>query len=134
MLNVFPDLLTYSMLAPFILRLVAGLIFVNLGSLAFKNEKERWVNSFLSLGISRPHIWVKILGTVEIVGGLLLFIGLYTQLVALVLALLTLTEGYIEYKDPNLLKRNFAFYTMLLAITLSLLFSSAGAFAFDLPL
>jgi len=134
MLNPFPDLLTYARLAPLILRLVAGLIFIDLGVFLFKNEKENWIASLSALKIPRPQIAVKILGCVEIIGGLMFILGFYTQIAALILALLTFAESYVEYKAPVLLKRNFVFYLMLLAITLSLLFSGAGAFAFDLPL
>jgi len=134
MLNPFPDLLVYSLLAPFILRVVAGLIFMNLGVLAFKNEKERWVISLSTLNIPNPRMAVKIFGVIEIISGISLILGFYTQIAALILALLTFTEAYVEYKDPAILKRNFVFYIMLLAITLSLLLSGAGAFAIDLPL
>ena len=134
MLSVFPDLLMFSVLAPFILRIVAGLIFIDLGALLFRGEKERWAASFTALGLKRPQLWVKSLGIIEMIGGLLFFVGLYTQLAALVLALIALAEGYVEYKDPSVLKRSFVFYVMLFAISLSLLFSGAGAFAFDLPL
>lgn len=134
MLNPFPDLLTYSLLAPFILRVVAGFIFINLGVLAFKNEKERWLVSLETLKIPSPKLALKILGLVEIVAGVMLILGFYTQIAALILALLTFAEAYVEYKDPMILKRNFVFYLMLLSILLSLLLSGAGAFAFDLPL
>jgi putative oxidoreductase len=134
MLNSFPDLLTYALLAPFILRLVAGLIFIDLGVLAFKNEKERWLVSLSVLKIPNPKLTLKILGSIETIGGLMLLIGFYTQIAAIILALLTFAEAYIEYKEPEVLKRNFVFYIMLLAIVLSLLFSGAGAFAIDLPL
>lgn len=60
--------------------------------------------------------------------------GFYTQIAALILALITFAETYIEYKEPVILKRNFVFYILLLAISLSPLFSGAGAFAIDLPL
>lgn len=134
MLNPFPDLLTYSLLAPFILRVVAGIIFVDLGYLAFKNEKERWLLSLSTLKVPNPQLTLKILSVVEIVGGVMLILGFYTQIAALVLALFTFAETYIEYKEPEVLKRNLVFYVMLLAILLSLLLSGAGAFAFDLPL
>jgi putative oxidoreductase len=134
MLNPFPSLLIYSMLAPFILRLVAGFIMIDLGLLAWKTERERWILSFKALRIPRPSIAVKVLGAIEIIGGIMLLVGYYTQIAALVLAALTLAEAYLEYKDPAILKRNLVFYTMLFAITLSLLFSGAGAYAFDLPL
>lgn len=134
MLNPFPDLLTYSLLAPFILRLVAGLIFINLGVLLFKGEKERWLVSLSTLNVPGPKLVIKIFSAIEAVGGAMLIAGYYTQVVALVLALFTFAETYIEYKDPAILKRNFVFYIMLLAILLSLLLSGAGAFAIDLPL
>ncbi len=134
MLNPFPELLTYGLLSPFILRVVVGFIFVNLGLLAFKGEKERWIVSLATLNIPNPKIAVKIFGAIEFVGGVMFLLGYYTQIAALVLALLTFAEAYVEYKDPTILKRNFVFYVLILAITLSLLFSGAGAFAIDLPL
>ena len=134
MLNPFPEFLTYSLLAPFILRLVAGLVFVDLGVFVFKNEKERWIASLSALRVPSPLLYLKILGLIEIAGGIMLVLGFYTQIAALVLALFTFAETYVEYKSPEILKRNFVFYIMLFAIVLSLLLSGAGAFAIDLPL
>lgn len=134
MLNPFPDLLTYSLLAPIFLRLVVGFVFINLGFLAFKNEKRSWQISLNTLRIPKPSIAVKILGALEIIGGAMLILGFYTQIAALILGILTFAETYVEYKDPSILKRNFVFYLLVLSILLSLLFSGAGAFAIDLPL
>jgi uncharacterized membrane protein YphA (DoxX/SURF4 family) len=134
MLNPFPDLLTYSRLAPLILRAVVGLVFIDLGILVFKNEKDRWLASLSTLRIPKPELTLKILGCLEIMAGAMLIAGFYTQISALVLALFVFAETYIEYKMPIVLKRNFVFYLLLLTILISLLFSGAGAFAFDLPL
>ena len=134
MLNPFPDLLNYSFFAPLILRLVAGLIFIDLGILVFKSEKENWFNFLNILKIPKPMLTVKTLRVIEILGGIALILGYRIQITTLILALLTFVETYIEYKEPVILKRNFIFYIMLLGILLSLLLSGAGAFAFDLPL
>ncbi len=134
MLNPFPELLTYGLLSPFILRLVLSFIFVNLGILALKNEKKAWVSSFTSLRIPKPELFVKIFGVIEIVGGAMLILGFYTQIASIVLAILTFAEAYIEYRDPSILKRNLVFYVLIFSITISLIFSGAGAFAIDLPL
>jgi putative oxidoreductase len=134
MLNPFPSLLVYSLLAPFILRLVAGLVFFDLGALAFRSERERWIISLNTLRIPNPRLAVKILGAIEMIGGIMLILGFYTQIAALVLAILTFCEAYVEYKDPAILKRTLVFYVLLFAIVLSLLFSGAGAYAVDLPL
>lgn len=134
MLNPFPELLTYSLLAPFILRLVAGVTFIDLGFFVLKSEKIRWLNSFKALRIPRAEMAVKIFGYLEIITGAMLVMGLYTQIAALILTIITFFEAYIEYKEPVILKRNLIFYILLLTICLSLLFSGAGAFAMDLPL
>src|SRR3989344_4440067 len=129
MLNPFPELLYYSMLAPFILRVVAGFIFLDLGVLAFKTERLRWITSLTAIRIPNPKLAIKILGSIQIVTGIMLIVGYYTQIAAIILAVLTFAEAYIEYKEPSMLKRNIVFYTMLFVITLSLLFSGAGSFA-----
>lgn len=122
------------MLAPFILRVVAGIIFIDLGKLALNGEKNRWLISLSAIKLPRPELGVKILGILEILGGIMLLAGFYTQIAALVLAVLTFAEAFVEYKDPAILKRTLVFYVLLLAISLSLLLSGAGAFAIDIPL
>ncbi len=134
MLNPFPDLLTYSLLAPFLLRLIVGFVFIDLGVLLFKKENERWILSFKTLRIPNPIIATKILAIIQVAGGAMLVVGLYTQIAALVLGILTFIEIYLEYKDPSILKRNIVFYMLVFTILLSLLLSGAGAFAIDLPL
>ncbi|CAN5156735.1 hypothetical protein BH11PAT3_BH11PAT3_3510 [soil metagenome] len=134
MLTTFPMLLNYSLLAPFLLRVVLGLIILDLGILKFKGEKARFIASFEALHLKPAKELVKLAGILDIVGGIMLIIGLYTQIAALVFAVLLGIELYIEYKDSRILKRNLVFYILVLTIAVSLLFSGAGAFAFDLPL
>jgi uncharacterized membrane protein YphA (DoxX/SURF4 family) len=134
MLNVFPDLLVYSMLAPTIIRVVAGFTFLNTGILKFSREKNRWIISLEALKVNKANAVLKVLAVVEVAGGLLLIAGAWTQLATLVLTIFTSMAFFIEYKDPAVLKRNLPFYLLLLAMTLSLLFSGAGAFAIDIPL
>ena len=134
MLNPFPEFLTYGLLAPLFLRLVLGIIFVNLGYLKFGREKAIW-RRFFDLTLFKPAgLWVGLFALIQIVGGLMLIAGFYTQIAALVFVVITLLELYVEKREPVLLNRNFVFYLLLFAISLSLLFSGAGFFAFDLPL
>lgn len=134
MLNPFPELLTYSLMGPFILRVVLGLIFLDLGLLKFRSEKSRWIASFQSLHLHPADILVSIYATLEVVGALMLGFGLYTQIAALAFIIFTALEFYIEYKDAYILKRNIVFYLLVLAISASLLLTGAGTFAFDIPL
>ena len=135
MLNPFPDLLTYSLVAPFILRLTLGFILVNLGYLKLTKEKARWGVIFELLHIKRyERFAAQVVGTLEIVGGLMLITGFYAQIAALAFLILNGAEMYIEYKDETLLRRDIVFYVLIFVIALSLMFTGAGFLAFDLPL
>ena len=134
MLNPFPELLTYILLSPFLLRVVLGFTFVNLGARKLRAEKARWKMSFETLRIRPPLFWTVLLGFIEIFGGLMFVAGFFTQIAALVFSLISLLDLYIEYQAPPILKRSFTFYLFLFTISLSLIFSGAGLFAFDLPL
>src|SRR3989344_279576 len=105
MLNPFPELLMYSLLGPFILRVVVGLIFIDLGFLKFRSEKERWLASFETLRLRPADLLLPIYALLQIVGGALLVIGLWTQVAALIFI-----------------------------ISLSLLLTGAGTYAIDIPL
>ncbi|MBX4195769.1 hypothetical protein KW796_02340 [Candidatus Parcubacteria bacterium] len=117
MLNPFPGLLIYSTLAPFILRIVLGFIFLDLGILDYRKKG-----------------YMKLLGIVEVIGALMLFIGFYTQIAALLFVIISAASFYIEYKADTILKRDIVFYMLLLAISISLLLTGAGAYAKDIPL
>jgi uncharacterized membrane protein YphA (DoxX/SURF4 family) len=131
--NLFPDLFSFTILSPFILRVVAGFIFFNLGSLKLGREKAGWAASFSLLHIKPSGFFVGLLGIVEAIGGILLIIGAYTQITALILGVLALAELMIEYKEESILKRDFVFYLLLSAICASLLLTGAGLFAVDIP-
>ena len=134
MLNVFPELLNYALLAPFILRVVVGLIFLDLGILIFRSERRRWIASFETLGLRPTSFFVPLYGVVQVVGGVLLIIGLWTQVAALVFVAITFVELYIEWSAREVLKRDLVFYILLFIISISLLLTGAGAYALDLPL
>lgn len=133
-LNTFPDLLTFSILSPFILRVVLGLIVINLGFLKLGKEQSSWQKLFELIHFRPSVYFVKLFAYLEIGGGLLLLAGAYTQLTAMVFAVLFFCEAVLEYREESLEKRNLTFYILIFAIALSLIFTGAGAFAFDLGL
>jgi uncharacterized membrane protein YphA (DoxX/SURF4 family) len=134
MLNPFPSLLTYSTLAPFILRLVLAFIVLDLGFLKLGKEKSRWIASLQALHLKPADLWLKAMALIDIVGGIMLLVGWYTQIAALAFVIIFGIEFYVEYKDGSILRRDLTFYLLVLAIAVSLLLSGAGAFAFDIPL
>jgi uncharacterized membrane protein YphA (DoxX/SURF4 family) len=134
MLSVFPNLFTYNLIAPFILRVVVGLIFLELGYLKLGKEKSAWNMFFETIHFKPSYLFVTLLAIIEIVSGAFLIVGYLTQLAALIMAIILFAEAYVELRDGTILKRDIVFYTLLLAICVSLLLTGAGAFAFDLPL
>jgi putative oxidoreductase len=66
-------------------RVVGGTIFVVFGAGKFVNHTSE-VDSFRDYGLPSPDAFVYAIGVIEIVGGLLLVLGLLTRLAALVLA------------------------------------------------
>jgi uncharacterized membrane protein YphA (DoxX/SURF4 family) len=109
------------------------LIFINLGYLKFGSEKTSWIGFFKTTPLPAAAS-VQVLALIQIVGGLMLLIGFFTQIAALVFVIITSIELFIEKRDPILLRRGFVFYLLLFAISLSLLLTGAGFLAIDLPL
>ena len=66
-------------------RVAAGVVFVVFGIGKFSQHASE-VASFESYGLPSPDAFVYVIGVVEIVGGLLLVLGLLTPFVALVMA------------------------------------------------
>jgi putative oxidoreductase len=66
-------------------RVVGGAVFVIFGVGKFVNHASE-LASFQSYGLPAPDAFVYVIGVIEIVGGLLLMLGLLTRPAALVLA------------------------------------------------
>ena len=130
-LNTFPNLLTYAIVAPLILRVVLGFIVINLGYLKLTKEKGAWNMLFETIHFKPADLFVKILAAIEIIGGLFLIAGAYTQLAAMTFAILFFIEATLEYREESLERRNLTFYVLLFAIALCLIFLGAGAIALD---
>ena len=133
-LNTFPELLTYSALSPFILRVVISFIIINLGFLKLGKENKEWQKLFETINFHPTKYFVKLIAFIEIIGGLMLLTGAYTQIIAIMFSVIFFCEAILEYRNDSLENRNLPFYILIFIISLSLVFSGSGAFAFDLPL
>lgn len=132
--SLFPDFLSYAGLSPLLLRLVLGLILLNLGFLKLSGERKGWIMFLRSVRIPRPKEICTTLGVIEIVSAILLLIGLYTQAAALIIIFLSFVQFFIESKEESLLRRDIVFYLLLLTLSISLFVTGPGPYAFDLPL
>ncbi|TSC84514.1 MAG: putative oxidoreductase [Parcubacteria group bacterium Gr01-1014_17] len=134
MLSVFPDLLAFGLFAPFLLRATLGLVFISFGKFKLGRGRTEKTAFFESLGWKPGSYVAATLGIIEIAVGVLLLIGLYTQIAALVAAIISLGALILKRKTTNGIESSSGFLTLLCIISLSLLVSGAGFFAFDFPL
>lgn len=134
MLNTFGDLLTYGLVAPFILRVIIGLIFIGFGYVKAYGIKKDTVIEIPGYKKDNLKIIFGIIALIETIAGIFLVIGLYTQISAIIVALLSLGAMVLKYNHRSAIKNSFLFYILAFAIAVSLVFSGAGFWAFDLPL
>ena len=118
-LTTFPALLTYGLFAPSLLRLAVGVFILCLGLRRYK----------------KPYQWTTIFYAIS---GILIVLGLYTQISAIVAIIVLKFDFYVDYyvnrKSTPVSKELYFLYALAGIILLSLLFTGPGLFAFDLPL
>jgi putative oxidoreductase len=120
-----------------LIRLLAGGVFFAEGIKKFLFPDQWGVGRFVRIGIPMPEVMGPFVGVVEIVCGLLLLIGLFTRLGALLLAI-NISVAIATTKIPILLARGFwamedparTDYSMLLSL-LFLLIVGGGAWSVD---
>ncbi len=122
MLSILPPLLAFGGFSSLLLRLTLGLVFVLWGHKAYKEYKIAKSNKKVAFYLFLDAV------------GILLIIGLLTQLATLVATIyLGIMVGH-KIKAKAFLTDGVNYYLILLIISISLIFSGAGYFAFDLPL
>jgi uncharacterized membrane protein YphA (DoxX/SURF4 family) len=132
MLNPFPDLLVFGFFAPTLIRIFVALVFLASAYMLYVRRDELSTTPFAVIGRGAWIIWVALF--INLAVGAMLFAGYYTQIAALVGALLSI-KGLVWGKRYG---RFFVLcridYLFVLVMCLSLLLTGAGALAFDLPL
>lgn len=123
MLNPFPELLSWSYFAPFVLRIVLALYFVTLGIKTFRRgHKKSGAANY------------TVLAAIEFVLGSFLFVGLYTQITGAIGVAFGLVALALRFKKSPEAPESAWFYLLASIVALSLIVLGAGPFAFDIPL
>lgn len=137
MLNIFPDLLFLQILAPFLLRVAIGVMFIWIGYSYLFKDREALILQVSKRFPKLGKFSVLSGGVFEIITGVFLVAGLLTQIAAIVGVLIAIDALFVKffYKElDKVMKYSKMFYILVLIISLSLIVSGAGAFAIDLPL
>ena len=134
MSSVFPYVLSFWMYVPLLLRVVVGMYFFRFGWKGLKEEFESKVEFFNIIWGKPAKIFAYIICVLEMIGGILLFIGLFVQPTVLILAIISLTTIAVSLHDKSLIKRDINTYILLTVILVSLFVLGAGYHAIDLPI
>ncbi len=118
-LILLPWLLDFKQVAPFILRVVLG---ITLAYFGYRKAKGIGQSSGSN---SRAY------GYTEVLVGVFLVVGLFTQLAALINVVILLIKIGIKISEKKFLTDGINYYVLLLAIAMALLFIAPGMFAID---
>ncbi|MGH7141849.1 MAG: hypothetical protein ACREGH_04450 [Minisyncoccia bacterium] len=136
MLNVFPGLLTYTFFAPTILRLAVAITLFIMAGHTWRHRQHLMHVRLLWLA---PEGWMPYVATLgECILGVFFFIGLYTQVAAIVGIVGMVKYAIYRHWWPDMVTEYFPIAPgtawLIAIICLSLLLTGAGAGAFDIPL
>jgi uncharacterized membrane protein YphA (DoxX/SURF4 family) len=133
MLSLFPQILFLAPIGTALIRVAAGLAIIYTGWMLY-SSREAIARERLPLIGTCPE-WFTVIGSfIYIVIGALIAVGLYTQVAALLGALIALKSAIFAKRYATIIPLPRSASLLLLAIMLCLVVSGAGAFAFDLPL
>lgn len=118
MLSLFPTFLSWQQLSPLLIRLVLGAVLIY------------W--SYRRLRTVPLATKSRIVGIIDALLGILLVIGLWTQLAAILIGLDLIVRIVKKIRERSFLTEGVNYYLILLVLCISLLVTGAGWLAFDL--
>ena len=133
MFNPFPELFFLQPLAPLIIRIVIGIFLIYLGYITAFKKRLEFQKKFRAEKYPFPNFIPWKLGIAEILVGSFLVIGLYTQITCIIAAYIFLNLAVLDNPKTGIIGYSRALYVIVTIVSLTLVLTGAGAFAFDLP-
>lgn len=132
MQSIFPYLLSWSLVVPFILRIVGGSYFIYFGYKGMTSEWQHKLVFFREMNFKPYHFYAYVITVLELLGGIMLLMGFMTQLIALIFLIICIVSLVTEKSGIATINRNLNTYILLATIMLSLFIMGAGYYAIDL--
>lgn len=129
MLTLFPRLLDYVLIAPFLLRISLVIVLISCSKKTIQKDECGFLNCWKSLSDNK----LKSIVAFQVVIALMLLVGAYTQVAALLAISSAVIKEYI-LKSRGDKCSDFSTLILFVAICLSLLVLGPGIFSLDLPL
>lgn len=89
-----------------IVRIMVGFVFLSEGIQKFLFSESLGIGRFVKIGIPAPHFFAPFVGGVEIFFGVLIVIGLFTRISAILL-LINISVAIVTTKLPMLTEKGF---------------------------
>ena len=124
-----PILYMYSDIALFFLRVVLGIVFITHGSLKIK-DLTKTKDNFASMGFKPAVLLAPVVACAEFGGGVLLLIGFWTQIVALILAIQFVVILFWRIRKKQSLVGGYELDLIILAALI--LLASAGSLVYSI--
>lgn len=99
-------------LLPIAIRVCVAWLFVSAGYAKLFSEKEEKIVFFQKIGLKPGILFVYLIGTVELIGGAMLALGLFLNIIGPILGTLILCAVLIKIKDKNALRHDVWFYVL----------------------
>jgi putative oxidoreductase len=122
----------WGSIAPLLLRLVAGIIFLMHG--LQKTADISMFGGFLgSVGVPAPHFFAWAVVVLELAGGLALILGFLTHWVSKLFVLQMLAAIFLVHASKGFMadKGGYEFALLLLVVVISLMITGAGKWSLD---
>ena len=133
MLNPFPELLSFAIFAPFILRLILGIVFIYISYFVIYKNRQDFFDFYRKNKYPVPTILTWFFGSLNLIVGMFFVVGFLTQIISL-FAIYLLVSLYLCDKDIKAFEFQKIFYVLAISVSFCMLFLGAGIFAVDLPL
>lgn len=117
-----------------VLRVVTGVVFIAHGAQKiFEYTLPGTVQSFAGMGVPLPEIAAPLVAFVELIGGAMLVIGLFTRLAGILLAVDMAVALVLVHLSAGLWvgEGGYEFVAVLGAVALALALAGAGRFSVD---
>ncbi len=119
--------------APLILRVATGLVFAMHGYQKFTNGIDKTAGFLDTLGFPMATAFAVILIAAELLGGIMLVLGLFTRYTAKILAIVAIVALFTVHigKGFFIAKGGYEFILLILAATVSIMITGPGKWALD---
>lgn len=133
MLSIFPQLLPFSLLGIFIIRITIGLTLLFIASDILSKKRNDFIKMLKLKKFFMPEATVWLIGLTSIIVSFFMLAGFITQISAII-------SGYIFFNlmildsENKIIGQTKIFYIIMSIISFSFLFLGPGLFSLDLPL